>query len=409
MKHIKFITYILFVIFILTACRHRDDSPLTTVFALKLGYDENNVGMKLSEHNLIDCGIDIIHRNNFFYITDKVNEKIMKFTERGELLLVIYNPDTNDVFAQHGLAEEAENAESGYISTKIYRSYPLIKPEKIEADSDRNIYVVDNNQEYKKVNDDKTVCDQLILKFDNEGNLAYKLGRTGIGNVPFGFISMLMTDNHDNLLVLESDDNGYALTKFDKDGQLIKRGVILSNAAPRQKSEEDYIVDVVSVKPSRFDDEIYITCQYIRENVESRLISRFETVYEKIYRYSFQNETFSKMIMTISPKYADLTKYGGGVKEMYSDPKKVMLPMEELVGMDGGHNRFFVRQSVSIPGMNNNNYSLSVYSPDGHEIFAKNVTYPLDIIYTSPVFVSDGGEAFSYYIKDEEIVIAEVK
>ncbi|MBP5705841.1 MAG: hypothetical protein J6W76_01050, partial [Spirochaetales bacterium] len=131
--------------------------------------------------------------------------------------------------------------------------------------------------------------------------------------------------------------------------------------------------------------------------------------YEKVYRYSFQNETFSKMIMTIAPKYADLTKYGNEVKDMYSDPKKVILPMEEFIGMDGSHNRFFVRQSMAIPGMNNNNYSLSVYSPDGHEIFAKNVTYPLGIIYTSPLIVSDDGLAFSYYIKDEEIVIAEVK
>ena len=163
------------------------------------------------------------------------------------------------------------------------------------------------------------------------------------------------------------------------------------------------------MKPSRFDDEIYITCQYIRENIESHLISRFETVYEKIYRYSLQNETFSKMIMTISPKYADLTRYGSEVKEMYNDPKKVILPMEEFIGMDGSHNRFFVRQNVSIPGMNNNNYSLSVYSPDGHEIFAKNVAYPLEIVYTSPAVVSDDGRVFSYYIKDEEIVIAEVK
>ena len=80
------------------------------------------------------------------------------------------------------------------------------------------LFLVDNNQEYKKVNDDKTVCDQLILKFDNEGNLVYKLGRTGIGNVPFGFIASLMTDNHDNLLVLVSDAGGYALSKFDKNG-----------------------------------------------------------------------------------------------------------------------------------------------------------------------------------------------
>ena len=405
MKYIRIILLFL----ILCSCSRRSDSLLTTVFALKLGYDENNIGMKLNEHNLIDYKIDMIHRNNFFYITDKVNEKIMKFTERGELLLVIYNQDTNDIFQQNSGDDASENTASGYVSTKIYKPYPLIQPEKIEADFDRNIYVVDNNQEYKKVNDDKTVCDQLILKFDNEGNLLYKLGRNGVGNVPFGFISTLMTDNRDNLLVTESDESGYALSKFDKNGQLIKRVVIASNSAPKQKSEEDFIVDVVSVQPSRFDDEIYLTCQYIRENVESRLISRFETVYEKIYRYSFQNETFSKMIMTIAPKYADLTKYGNEVKEMYSDPKKVILPMEEFIGMDGSHNRFFVRQSVAIPGMNNNNYSLSVYSPDGHEIFAKNVTYPLDIIYTSPVFVSDGGEAFSYYIKDEEIVIAEVK
>ncbi|HNZ27307.1 MAG TPA: hypothetical protein PLG34_09025 [Spirochaetota bacterium] len=393
----------------LIGCSGDDGVQYEELFSLNFGYNDNEIGINLNSENMLEYGFDFDYKNNFFYISDRINNKVIKITEKGELLLIIYNPETNSILK----STDATTATGDEILfTKLYREYGLYAPEIIASDGDRNIYVVNKDPKLKKINDNQSVSEQLILKFNNNGDLLYILGIEGKGSpTPFTHITDIKIDEKNNLLLKEDFDENTLIYKFDQNGAPLKKSVINKKEIPLQKNEEDLIAIQSGAFLGYKEDELYITSQFIKENLESSLILRYETLYEKLFGYSLQNDKYQRLIMKIQQKFTDISKLSNysDIKDLYGDNKIIARPIDDFVGIDINSNIYFIQRDISIKGKNINDFTLAEYDANGR--LKKNyvINYPPDIEVTSGLLISDFGAALSYYIKGEEITFVKIK
>ncbi|HQB62373.1 MAG TPA: hypothetical protein PK899_12040, partial [Spirochaetota bacterium] len=72
----------------LIGCSGDDGVQYEELFSLNFGYNDNEIGINLNSENMLEYGFDFDYKNNFFYISDRINNKVIKITEKGELLLI---------------------------------------------------------------------------------------------------------------------------------------------------------------------------------------------------------------------------------------------------------------------------------------------------------------------------------
>ncbi|MBP7553547.1 MAG: hypothetical protein KA885_08970 [Spirochaetes bacterium] len=393
----------------LIGCSRSDDVQYEELFSLSFGYNDNEIGINLNSENMLEYGIDFDYKNNFFYISDSINNKVIKLTEKGEALLIAYNPETNPILKSTDVSTATGDE---ILFTKLYREYGLYAPEIIASDGDRNIYVVNKDPELKKINENQSISDQLILKFNNNGDFLYLLGTEGKGSLtPFTHITDIKIDDKNNLLIKEDFDENTLICKFDKNGALLKKSAVNKKEIPLQKNEENLIAIQSGVFLGYKEDELYITSQFIKENLESSLILKYETLYEKLFGYSLQNDKYQRLIMKIQQKFTDISKLTNynDIKDIYGENKVIARPIDDFAGIDIYSNIYFIQRDISIKGKNINDFTLAEYDTNGR--LKKNyiVNYPPDIEVTSNLLISDFGAAYSYYIKGEEITFVKIK
>jgi len=373
------------------------------LFKTKIGYGEDELGV-VSKNGIVKTdSIVVSYKNGFFYIADNINNKIVRTTERGEILLVIYNPDFNPSFKPTTAKSESET--ETVIFVKLYKDYPVYNPTKICADIEKNIYFVNNLPSYKKIEEDGSFASQMVLKFSNKGEILFELGKNGIGTSPFGYINNISTDEKDNLIIQEDSNDGIIFYKFTKLGILEKKVKITKGDIPLTAKENDYLVEIIDSKIGSFENDIYVTCQFVKEVKDMPSLVKYETVYEKILKYSISSHKFERLLLKVTPQYFDLSKYAGNseIKDLYGDKQKVLKPMETLLGMDENYNLFLSQKDFTVSKANINNEVLYIYSIGGRLLNNIYINYQTDIQYASTMYFSDNGRVYSYFIKDEFI------
>jgi hypothetical protein len=373
---------------------------------MKIGYGENELGVMSKEGIINNDTLNIMYKNGFYFISDAVNNKILKTTEKGESVLIIYNSQFNPILKPTVIEMDPTTDQEKMIFVKLYRNFPVFNPGLITADIDKNIYFINKLPSYKKIMDDGTIADQLILKFDSKGEILYELGREGISSSPFGYIFNMITDEKNNLIVQENVVDGILIYKFFPDGFLQKKIKISKNDIPLTSKEHSYLVDIIDTKLSYFENEIYLTVQFVKETNDNISAPKYETMYEKILRYSIETEKFEKLLLKINPEYIDINRLSGSTaeaKELYGDKSKILKPMETIIGIDENHNLFFSQKDIIHSDKNKNDEILYIYSSGGSLINNIAVRYPSNIKYVSDMFFSSNGKICSFFIKDGEI------
>ena len=70
--------------------REKKNTQVKKIFSFPIGYDKEELGL-LPEKSANEVSLDFCYSNGFFYISDKINNKILKVTETGVVVLTIYN------------------------------------------------------------------------------------------------------------------------------------------------------------------------------------------------------------------------------------------------------------------------------------------------------------------------------
>ncbi|MBR2317706.1 MAG: hypothetical protein IKA37_06995 [Spirochaetales bacterium] len=136
--------------------REKKNTQVKKIFSFPIGYDKEELGL-LPEKSVSEAALDFCYNNGFFYISDKINNKILKVTETGVVVLIIYNqsnyphlvPNSSDALDVDSTSDE------NYEYLKLYSSYSLEQPGAITADIEKNIYVVNREPMHKKYGEQK--------------------------------------------------------------------------------------------------------------------------------------------------------------------------------------------------------------------------------------------------------------
>ena len=375
-------------------------------FNLKIGYDKNELILFSQDINNINTKIpfNVFSRSGFYYISDPNNNKILKITEKGMPILIIYNSKNNRIL-KPTVNKITDSSSEKLAFVKIYRDFPIFSPGLITVDISKNIYIINKHPSYREKSEDKSIADSMILKFNSNGELLYKLGKEGIDTTPFGYINDIITDEKDNLIVQEFLTNERIIYKFSADGKLQKKTKITSNNLPLTKEEIDYISNIVNIKLGSKENDLYITYQYIKELNKNFSITTYEIMYEKLHKYSLELDKHMKLLHTIYPETFDISnmKKNKLLTKLHGNNKKITKPLKNLIGINNIGNMYFIQKSPPIGRINDNEQKLLIYNKAGK--LKKNITfsYPLDIQYASKVILSPDGNLFSYYIKNGEI------
>lgn len=395
--------------------REKKNTQVKKIFSFPIGYDKEELGL-LPEKSVSEAALDFCYNNGFFYISDKINNKILKVTETGVVVLIIYNqsnyphlvPNSSDTLDVDSTSDE------NYEYLKLYSSYSLEQPGAITADIEKNIYVVNREPMHKKYGEQNQIEDEFILKFDSRGRLIYKIGKNGssksVAEVePFNYISKVATDINNNLIVMEGYSEDLKIYKYSKDGELLYQTLLSKNKLPLSKNELNGVILLIDVIPGYSEDEILANYQFISREI-SNSIELFQLEYEKIFRYNIKEDKFDKMLLKTSPEYEDLSKlkFDPAVMELYGDMKKIQRPMPTFIGCDSYSNIYLYQEKLPLDSLIIKDFRLMKYNENGRIESLRHVRYSHDIVYNSDMYLTHNGRVLSYVVKENEVTFVSV-
>lgn len=395
--------------------REKKNTQVKKIFSFPIGYDKEELGL-LPEKSVSEAALDFCYNNGFFYISDKINNKILKVTETGVVVLIIYNQSNYPHLVPNSFdaLDVDSTSDENYEYLKLYSSYSLEQPGAITADIEKNIYVVNREPMHKKYGEQNQIEDEFILKFDSRGRLIYKIGKNGssksVAEVePFNYISKVATDINNNLIVMEGYSEDLKIYKYSKDGELLYQTLLSKNKLPLSKNELNGVILLIDVIPGYSEDEILANYQFISREI-SNSIELFQLEYEKIFRYNIKEDKFDKMLLKTSPEYEDLSKlkFDPAVMELYGDMKKIQRPMPTFIGCDSYSNIYLYQEKLPLDSLIIKDFRLMKYNENGRIESLRHVRYSHDIVYNSDMYLTHNGRVLSYVVKENEVTFVSV-
>lgn len=391
-------------------------SPIKKIFSFKIGYDKEELGLLPSKQGT-GSTLNYYYNNGFYYLSDATNNKILKITETGVVILSIFNKENYpELLSNVASSEEnTSDATETFEYLKLYNPYNLVRPGYISADIEKNIYVVNKDPDYKKLNNTNQIEDELIVKFNAKGEFQYLLDKNGIQKEnkteisPFSYLFKIGNDINNNLIAIEGYNNDLNLYKFSKEGKLLSKSILSLKNLPLSKNETNNIILLIDVIPGCLEDEVYVVYQFIsKENVSA--IDTFRIEYEKIFRFSLKENKFDKMLLKTSVEYEDLTKhkFEPAVVELYGDMKKIQKPLQTFIGVDGENNIYFYQSELPTNSLITKNFNLMKYNANGRLESKRYISYPYDIIYHSKMFLTSKGKIINYIAKEDEVTFVSI-
>ncbi len=402
---------------ILIGCnvREKKNTQIKKIFSLPLGYDKEELGL-LPEKSASEAVIDFCYNNGFFYISDKINNKLLKVTETGVIVLTIYNQENypNLIPNNSGASDSDATSDENHEYLKLYSSYPLEQPGVIAADIEKNIYVVNREPMHKKYGEQNQIEDEFILKFNSHGQLQYKIGKNGCSMSsadvePFNYISKVATDVNSNLIVMEGYSEDLKIYKYSKDGTLLYQTMLTKSKLPLSKNETNAVILLIDAVAGYAEDEILVTYQFVSREVTNS-IELFQLEYEKIFCYNMKEDKFDKMLLKTSPEYEDLTKlkFDPAVTELYGDMKRIQRPMPVFIGSDSYSNIYLYQEKLPLDSLIIKEFRLMKYNENGRLESLRHVKYSHDIVYNSNMYLTFNGRVLGYVVKENEVTFVSV-
>lgn len=400
----------------LTGCfnvREKKNTHIKQIFTFPIGYDKEELGF-LPEKRASEAALDFCYNNGFFYISDKVNNKVLKVTETGVIILTIYNQENYPHLIPNSSDVDADSSEN-YEYLKLYASYPLEQPRAIAADIEKNIYIVNREPLHKKYGEQNLIEDEFILKFDSHGKLVYKIGKNGnsafLGeNIePFNYVNKVVTDMNSNVIVIEGYSENLKIFKYSKDGELLCQTVLSKSKLPLSKNELSNTILLIDAVPGYLENEILVIYQFVSREITNS-IELFQLEYEKIFRYNIKDDKIDKMILKTSPEYEDLSKLkcNPAVTELYGDMKMIQHPMPTFIGCDNYSNIYMYQEKLPLDSLLIKDFRLMKYNENGRMESLHHIKFSHDVVYNSKMYVTNNGRALGYIVKENEVTFVSV-
>jgi len=229
------------------------------LFIFPIGIEEEEIGVIRQTNGELTGPSTVLFKNGFFYVVDQVNNKLLKITTQGDVILVL----------AHG-AEEYDKQED-LLRTKQRKYYPFAHIGQIAVDNENNIYIEEkvveimpekeeidlfiSSDSYEEEGNERYVS--RILKFDRLGNFLFSIGENGRGTVPFFYVYKIDVDIDGNLIVFMADEGWeqWTFCKYDNEGSLQeKKSIHIQDVFNVKDMEESayFVMDVLPDSKSQY-------------------------------------------------------------------------------------------------------------------------------------------------------------
>jgi hypothetical protein len=185
------------------------------LFGLTIGKLEDQIDLFDLEGRGGETKVRLAMRDGIFFISDGAGAKVVRYTSYGDLLSMVYNPDTNPPPLTLSTAADGDG-----VVTRRAVPYPLNAPGELAVDSRKHLYVEDRLPADRRIFDAErgALLDSVVLHFDGNDQFVEYLGQEGVGGTPFPYILSLAASADDEIVVTCRLASGWQVYWFDRAG-----------------------------------------------------------------------------------------------------------------------------------------------------------------------------------------------
>lgn len=293
-------------------------------------------------------------RNGFFYITNGKSKKVMQFTSYGDLLSILYNPETNPT-PSFSISENIGESKQG---TQQATAYQFLSPSNLAVDNDKNLYVVDQlPQERQELDSERNIwLKNVVLRFSANGEYLDYLGQQGLGGTPFPHIQNVFCTEKNEPVVVSITNDGYIVNWFNQDGFPLFTVPIETNLLPDpfEATGKDVFKSLDIIVPDYNTRILYLKIDYYQSEIDANSGFKSAVSYGATYIYPLNVETGIFLEPVLVPSYEEQTKDSG-------EPD---IKPYELLGITESGYFFFITPLE-------NGYDLQIIQSNGQKIIHK--------------------------------------
>ncbi len=376
------------------------------LFSLAVGKDEEEIGILRESSGRFVGPAHVLFRNGFFFTVDTVNQKIIKTTTPGDVILTIAD------------GEMLKNEGDSVLKTKQKTYYDFSQIGLIEVDNENNIYVEDMFLEKTEVEnvidifsiDDDTIDEEkeyeekymsYVLVFDRLGSFMHRIGENGLDSDPFYYMYDIEIDKEGCLVVMTGNDewNAWTYHRFSPEGECLEKYTLTSDEVITQTNQEDRAYFVMNVLPTEKPGQVlYWTSKY-ETSLDTKEMKMEEDLWgEEIeiddydrYRASEEDADKEEQVQGIR----DLLHYSISFYDFQSSSVvnshqwetalgNEVESTQEFIGIDGYQNCFFWKY------IDKNKAVITILRPDGTFITKRSFQFENDGIWMDLQIALDG-------------------
>jgi hypothetical protein len=333
---------------VVSGCQKRGIQELVReeLFSLSLGKMEDQIDL----FQLDDLQVHksrIFMSDGLYYVADGNSGKIMVFSSYGDLIFLLYNPQTNPKPVLL-----APSASGDVVSTRASVSFPFRDIGEIAVSSDKTVYVDDEAPDGKTINDEKSDSrlTRVVLRFDRRGKPLGYIGQEGVGGTPFPYVMSLFVTGRDQLVVVCRLPVTWRVFWYSRDGVLLYQVEVDPKRLP---SLQGFIPSLTEITPDMQGAALFLMIHYYRQTTDEspKTQSSGEEISSRVYRFNLTSQSFESYV-ELPPNPPRKEKSGLTTTEIPAPPN-------DLFGVSG--NGFYYLMGF----MDSNLYALTILDQTG--------------------------------------------
>ncbi len=354
------------------------------LFSLKIGKMDNQIDLFQIGGELFNHKNRLYMRGGLFYIANGNSAKVMEFTSYGDLIFLLYNPQSNP----HPVSLSG-SIEKGQDATRKAVPYPLRAIGELAVDSEKRIYLEDKVSEERQVKDKDqgVILNRVVLRFDRHGTLLDFIGQEGVGGTPFPYIISIHISETDELTVVCRTTQAWLVFWYDSQGHLLyqvridqehlprpdveslrggRPGTGSRNSTVNQAAEstngtqQEVIPFVATVVPDLEDHLLYLHLHYYLDTIDGTtgITATVKNAASRIYTLDLDTGKYTSYLEVFQDSRR---KEMVGIQEAIS-PLETIAPSYELLGVSAGKAFFLLRREDA------NLFRLHILDRDGKRV-----------------------------------------
>ena len=237
------------------------------MFTLEYGNFEDEINL-FDYSQVGNISTSFAMRDGFFYIANSESGKVMELSSYGDLLTLYYSEEMNPT--------------------------PSFATENVAIDSKKNLYVVDRLPVERQEMDDEIgeYVNQVVLRFDADGNFLGYLGQQGPGGTPFPLVKKIYVTDSQELVVVCITGDGPRVYWFAENGYMLFTVRIDRKYIPVPYSDgQEYYMEIGNVVPDYTERKLYISVDCSVPNIDESSRMQSGIRYDKSLIYPLNVES----------------------------------------------------------------------------------------------------------------------